>query len=190
MISVSHAVGRLAEIRMATPIAAEDLVTMQREIAGIVDRSPTRIVVCADLSAATIFPSDLADQFAKFFRVGNARLERSAIVVGSATFLMQVERLLREGGSRTDTASARENNGGRAPGSDPLGARRPDKSVGVDPHAPRLRGDKGSDPNLAKRITERRAFRNAAEAASWLGEVLTLEERARLQLFLDAGRHA
>lgn len=181
MINVSHAIGRLAEIRMTPPITGDDLVIMQRDLSGILSRVPGRIVVCADMSGATVFPSDLADRLARFFRTGNSRLERTAIVVGGgATFFLQVERLLREGaGSRPEPSSlpARDAGGARSPHrSDPLlASRAAEKGL-------------GSDPYMTKRTSERRAFRTTAEAAAWLEEVLTLDERARLRLFLDGPR--
>lgn len=173
MIRVSQTVGRLAEIRMTSPITSEDLATMQRDVAAILDRTQGRIVVCADLSGATVLPSDLADRIARFFRASNARLERTAILVGGgATFFLQIERLLREGGSRPDTPPPRDPASGRTPGSDPHARRPPEKT-----------GD-----HLTRRISERRAFRTPAEASTWLADSLTLEERARLSLFLDSPR--
>lgn len=179
MINVSHAIGRLAEIRMTPPITGDDLVIMQRDVSGILGRVPGRIVVCADLSGATVFPSDLADRLARFFRTGNSRLERTAILAGSATFFLQVERLLREGGGSRPEAPSPTREAGSARSthrSDPLLASRAAEK------------GHGSDPYLTKRTSERRAFRTTAEAAAWLEEVLTLEERARLRLFLDGPR--
>ncbi len=180
MINVSHAIGRLAEIRMTPPITGDDLVIMQRDVSAILGRVQGRIVVCADLSGATVFPSDLADRLARFFRTGNSRLERTAILAGSATFFLQVERLLREGGGSRPEApspSARDSGGVRSNHrSDPLLASRAAEK------------GHGSDPYLAKRPSERRAFRTTAEATAWLEEILTPEERARLRHFLDGPR--
>lgn len=170
MISVSHKIGRLAEVRMTSPITSDDVVALQREVSAILNHVPGRIVVCADLSKASVLSEDLGDRVARFFRASNARLERSAIIVGSATFFLQVERLLREGPSSARD-SARDSSAIRA----------------LDPNLVRRASDKGSDPHMARRLSERRAFRTGAEAAAWLDEVLTVEERARLRLFLDGG---
>lgn len=185
MITVTQNVGRLTEIRMTAPVSAEDVAAMQRDMSGILNRAQNRVVVCADLSGAALFTDDLADRMAKFFRTANSRLERTAIVVcGAATLFLQVERLLREGpsaqaGARPDSSrdvpSGRASRTGEIPstkrGSDPLMAKRA-----------------STDPMLTKRGYERRAFRATGEAMSWLDEVLTSEERARLRMFLEGPR--
>lgn len=200
MITVTQNVGRLAEIRMTAPVSAEDLAAMQRDISGILGRAQGRIVVCADLSGAALFTDDLSDRIAKFFRQANSKLERTAIVVcNAATLFLQIERLLREGpaappASRPDSSrngtngSSREATSSRRNGAEPTNGRRTtDPQTGV-----RL----GSDPAMAKRaaavarMSERRAFRVTGEAMTWLDEVLTSEERARLRMFLEGPRVA
>ena len=187
MITVTQNVGRLTEIRMTAPVSAEDLASMQRDMTGILNRAQSRVVICADLSGAALFTDDLADRMAKFFRTASSKLERTAIVVcGAATLFLQVDRLLREGnpasqpGARPD--SSREGAPAR-PGRN--GADLSASKRGSDPQmAKRL----GSDPLLTKRTSERRAFRATPEAMTWLDEVLTSEERARLRMFLDGPR--
>ena len=179
MINVTQAVGRLTEIRMTSPITGDDLVILQRDVSAILSRVQGRIVICADMSGATVFPSDLADRLARFFRTGSSRLERTAIFVGDgATVFLQVERLLREVGSRPEAPSASRDGAAARPAhrSDPLLARRANEK------------GSGSDPYLAKRTSERRAFRAAAETIAWLEEVLTPDERTRLRRFLEGPR--
>lgn len=197
MISVTQNVGRLAEIRMTAPVSADDLTTMQRDLTGILNRAPSRVVVCADLSGAALFTDDHSDRIAKFFRQANTKLERTAIVVcNAATLFLQVERLLREGpsqppGGRPD--SSRNGANGASSGqrgtlnhAEPKTSRR-----ATDPQ---LGKRLGSDPAMAKRaaavarLSERRAFRVTSEAMTWLDEVLTSEERARLRMFLEGPR--
>lgn len=169
MISVSQRVGRLAEIRMAAPVVLDDLTTMLRDMGAIGSKTSARLVVCADLTAASLFPDALADRLARLFRPDNPRLERVALVVGGgATFFLQVERLLREGGAQSSPGSRPE----------PLPSREP----------PVRSGTRGSDPLLAKRAPTRRAFRSASEAMSWLDDVLTIDERARIRSFFDEPR--
>jgi hypothetical protein len=146
MITVSHSVGRLAEVRMTAPVKAEELATMQLDMNVLLGRVPGRIVICADLSGATVLPPELADLVAKFFRAESSRLERIAVVVGSATFFLQMERLFR-----------------------------------LPPPTP----GRGSDPMLARRTSERKPFQTAADAITWLDEVLNADERARLRAFFQ-----
>jgi len=200
MVTVTQNVGRLTEIRMTAPVTAEDLAAMQRDMTGILNRAQSRVVICADLSGAALFTDDLAERMAKFFRTANSKLERTAIVVcGAATLFLQVERLLREGNPTSQPAARPDSsrNGGAsgtpsAPSRDGASARpsrngaelAPSKR-GSDPHmAKRM----GSDPLLAKRTSERKAFRATPEAMTWLDEVLTSEERARLRMFLEGPR--
>jgi hypothetical protein len=159
---------------MSAPITADDLGALQRGMAAILGRVQSRVVVCADLSTATVLPEDLGDRVARFFRAANTRVERAALVVGGgATFFLQIERLLREGSSPLAPPSRPADS---APGSAP--ASRPSRSD------PLLAKRLGSDPLMARR-SERRAFRTAAEAAAWLDEVLNAEESKRLRLFLE-----
>ena len=194
MITVTRNVGRLTEIRVTAPVNVDDLSTMQRDVAGILNRAQGRVVICADLSGASLFSDDHAERMAKFFRTANAKLERTAIVVcGAATLFLQVERLLREGDR--PAAPAAPPSRGEAPSSRDQASSRTvtrtsgelpsPKRVGTDPY---LNQRPKTDPTLGKRTSERKAFRATAEAMTWLDEVLTSEERARLRMFLDGPR--
>lgn len=187
MITVTQNVGRLTEIRMTAPVSAEDLASMQRDMTAILNRAQSRVVICADLSGAALFTDDLADRMAKFFRTANSKLERTAIVVcGAATLFLQVERLLREGNPASQPGARPDSSRDGAPGRNGRnGSDLSSSKRGTDPQmAKRL----GSDPLLAKRTSERKAFRATPEAMTWLDEVLTSEERARLRMFLDGPR--
>jgi len=166
MITVSQKIGRLAEIRMTAPITVEELSSMQRDIGAILNRVSGRLVVCTDLQAATILSTELADRMAKFFRADNARMERNALVVGeSPTFFLQVERVIREGNAPPAASGRTESPSSRDPASN--------------------KSTRGSDPWMSRRASERRVFRSTTEAMTWLDEVLTPEERARLRHVLE-----
>lgn len=189
MITVTQNVGRLTEIRMVAPVSAEDLAAMQRDVTAILNRAQSRIVVCADLSGAALFTDDLADRMAKFFRTANSKLERTAIVVcNAATLFLQVERLLREGGPNHQPGARPDSSRDGSPSRPSRnGAEIATAKRGSDPHmAKRI----GSDPLLSKRTSERKAFRATPEAMTWLDEVLTSDERARLRMFLEGPRTA
>jgi hypothetical protein len=205
MITVTRNVGRLTEIRVTAPVNVDDLSTLQRDVAGILGRAQGRVVICADLSGAGLFSDEQAERMAKFFRTANAKLERTAIVVcGAATLFLQVERLLREGDrpaappsppSRGEAPSARETTTTSGQWSARDSARTTTRTSGELPTATKRVGSDpymnkrlGTDPSLAKRASERKAFRATTDAMTWLDEVLTGEERARLRMFLDGPR--
>lgn len=188
MITVTQNVGRLTEIRMVAPINVDDLSVLSRDMTALLNRAQNRLVVCADLSGAQLFSDENAERMAKFFR-GSSKLERTAIVVcGAATLYLQIERLLREGNGVPQPAPSRAEAG--AP-RDP--ARAITRTSGELPQPKRP----ATDPTLGKRPTtdphlkrafERKAFRAVPEAMTWLDEVLTSEERARLRTFLEGPR--
>jgi hypothetical protein len=179
MIRVTQKVGRLVEIRMSAPFVLDDLTKMLRDMGTI---TAPRFVAIADVSEATLFPDAVVDRLARVFRHDNQRLERAAFVVGNAATLhLQVERLLREGGVQSSPGSR----------SEPMSARDPSsKTSAEDGGTADQDGARGSQTVRVRRLPTRRAFRTAFDAMTWLDEVLTPEERARLRLFLDAPRAA
>lgn len=195
MITVTQNVGRLAEIRVTAPI---NVTTCPRcsgtlaifSAAHRVGSSSVRISRVL-LSSRTTTPSGWRSSSGW----ANAKLERTAIVVcGAATPSFQVERLLREG-DRAPAPAAPPSRGdapiSRDPGRRPARRRGPPvsstaKRIGTDPY---LSKRPGTDPMLSKRAVERKAFRVTAEAMTWLDEVLTSDERARLRMFLGRTAH-
>lgn len=170
MITVAQKVGRLLEIRMTAPISIEELSLMQRDMIALLNRVQGKQVLCSDLSRIQLFSAEQADWIAKFFRIDGARLERTAFVIGdSATFMMQVERLIREGAGPPSSSGGRDSA----------------RDSSRDPLVPRPSRIPDSAANSRRIVTDRRAFRGTAEASAWLDEVLTSEERARLRMFME-----
>ncbi len=101
MITVAHSVGRLVEVRIFTPVTAEEIQSMAQQISlAYAACSPRQVIGCTDLRGANLFPVELADQVAAFMKRGNPRTERNGFIVGeSALFSLQVERVVREAGS-------------------------------------------------------------------------------------------
>jgi hypothetical protein len=96
MIRVSIT-GRLIQVRLKTPIVAEEIEAMVRDVATAGAGVSTRVVGVTDLRAANILPTEFADQFIAFLKSRNASLERAAYLTGeSALFSLQLERILRE----------------------------------------------------------------------------------------------
>ncbi len=131
MFTVENNVGKLFEVRLATPITEEELQVFMRELNRVLGGMPKYVGV-TDLVDAHVFPTYVTQPMIQYMSVSSPRVVRSAMLVNeSATFGMQVERVLRSSNS-----------------------------------------------------TDRRAFRKAEELETWLGEVLTVEERVRLRRFL------
>ncbi len=131
MYTIENRVGKLVELRIAAPIAAEELPLLLAEHQGITEKLG-RFVTAVDLRRATLVPLEVAERFTGLMRGSNPRLERSAFLLNeSALFSLQLERLIREAGD-----------------------------------------------------SNRRTFRAPEELVTWLGQVLSEAEQARLGEFL------
>lgn len=105
MIVVRNNVGRLVEVKIATPITTDEIRAMAGDILAIAT-DKRRIVGVTDLREANVFPSDLAEQILAFLRRDSEHIERSAFLLAghargagfdtSAVFSLQLERILRE----------------------------------------------------------------------------------------------
>jgi hypothetical protein len=101
MVEVANPVGRLVTFRVRSPVddgnADKAAVDLRRAIEGI----SGRVIVCTDLTDARTFAPAVVDRFLQVMKADNPRLERSAILIGkgSATFELQIERLVREANS-------------------------------------------------------------------------------------------
>ena len=101
MVEVANPAGRLVTFRVRSPLddgnadrAAADLRRTIGAVAG-------RVVVCTDLTDARVLAPETSERFVAVMRADNPRLERSALLLGnnSATFVMQLERMVREADS-------------------------------------------------------------------------------------------
>ena len=131
MFTVENNVGRLFEVRLSASITEEEFQVFMRDLSRVLGGMPKYVGV-TDLVDAHVFPTYVTQPMIQYMSVSSPRVVRSAMLVNeSATFGMQIERVLRSSNS-----------------------------------------------------TDRRAFRKAEELETWLGEVLTVEERVRLRRFL------
>lgn len=108
MWTIEQRVGRLIEIRIASPIVYADLdafgVRLSQCIVHLTERVP-RVLACTDLSGAHIFAPEVAEWFIRMMNRDNPILERNAVLIGpSAVFALQVERMLKQGNSPTRRA--------------------------------------------------------------------------------------
>jgi hypothetical protein len=95
---VATPAGRLITFRVSSPVQDANAQLAATELRAAVASIPGRIVVCTDLTDARVFAPGATTTFIQTMRADNAKLERSAILLGSksATFLLQLERMVRE----------------------------------------------------------------------------------------------
>jgi hypothetical protein len=100
MLTIENHVGRLLELRFASPITADELSGFHEAITRAMGRLTGQLVACTDLLGARVFDQSVSSRLVTLIRQENPRVERNAILVGeSAVFSMQTERIIREAGS-------------------------------------------------------------------------------------------
>ena len=124
--------GRLLEGRIWSPVALPEVSAFARRFFELVGPLPGQVVICMDVRRTHVMPPEVAQSFVGVMKSDNPRVLRSGYLISdSATFALQLERMMRDGGNPA-----------------------------------------------------RRAFRETADLAHWLGEQLDARERARLAEFL------
>jgi len=133
MHKAQNVVGRLVEVRVASPLALEEVQQLVGELQGIIKRLARNYVGVVDLLQAEVFPVPVAETLIKLLSGVAPQLDRTAFLIrDSAVFALQVERVIRN-----------SNHPGR------------------------------------------RVFREPEALQEWLGEVLDVQEQARLAQFVD-----
>ena len=102
MWSIEQVVGRLFEIRVASPFVPADLEPFGRRLGMMLARlrPGQRVACCTDVSGAFIFGPEVSEWLIKVMQRDNPVLERSAFSIGpSAMFALQVERMLKQANS-------------------------------------------------------------------------------------------
>ena len=94
------------ESRTTLPLTLEDIDLAETAMRKQMKAVAGPIVICADHSQVPVLPGHLADRLADVFRGHNTAIERSAILVASASAVcsLQVERIVAESGKRADAA--------------------------------------------------------------------------------------
>ncbi|HEV7922269.1 MAG TPA: hypothetical protein VGR02_15900 [Thermoanaerobaculia bacterium] len=129
MFKVANHVGRLVEVRLASPLDLADVQRFVQEMVAVMEKVKGKYVGVVDMLDAHVFPAAVADKLSLMLSGAATRVERTAMLIGnSAVFGMQVERVIRD----------------------------------------------ANNPN-------RRVFRVTREMVSWLSEILTPAERARVE---------
>lgn len=94
---IEHHVGKLVEVRIATPVRPEEMPEVARQTQAIVEKMPDGFVAVMDLRRAHVFPPEVAAGFIHILSDNNPKLGHSAVLIGhSAVFALQVERAIRE----------------------------------------------------------------------------------------------
>ena len=98
MFQIELHVGRLAEVRMVSPVTVEQIEKADKVMAQCVQRANGRVCICADFRRVTVMSTECADKLVAAFRRHNEGIERSAILVSanSAIAVLQIERVVRE----------------------------------------------------------------------------------------------
>ena len=100
MYSIEHAVGRLVEVRLASPLSLEEVHQFALEYTKKASEVHGKYVGVVDITHATLFPAPVAEALIQLLSRAAEQVERTAILVGEgATFGMQVERIIRNAAS-------------------------------------------------------------------------------------------
>jgi hypothetical protein len=100
MYTVEHHTGKLFEVRLATPITEQELQEFVRDLNRVLGGIPGKYVGVTDLIEAHVFPPYVTQTMIQYMAASSPRVVRSGMLVNeSATFGMQVERVLRSSNS-------------------------------------------------------------------------------------------
>ena len=133
MHKAQNVVGRLVEVRFASPLTLDEVRQFIGEFQGIIKKLARKYIGVVDLLQADVFPVPVAETLIQLLSGVAPQVERTAILIrDSAVFALQVERVLRN----------------------------------------------SNNPN-------RRVFREPEALREWLGEVLDVQEQARLKQFVE-----
>jgi hypothetical protein len=96
MHKAQNAVGRLVEVRFASPLSLEEVQQFIGEFQGIIKKLARKYIGVVDLLQADVFPVPVAETLIQLLSGVAPQVERTAILIReSAVFALQVERVLR-----------------------------------------------------------------------------------------------
>ena len=105
MHHVEHHVGRLVEVRLASPLNADEVQRFVTELNAVLKKLPGKYVGLVDLHDAHVFPPAISESLIQLLSAAAARVERAAFLINeSAIFALQVERILRSSNSENRRA--------------------------------------------------------------------------------------
>jgi hypothetical protein len=96
MHKVENHVGRLIEVKLASPLNIDEVRGFIQEHMALMQKMPGKYVGVVDLLEAYVFPAAVTDLLIQLLSGAASHVERSALLIGeSATFALQVERVIR-----------------------------------------------------------------------------------------------
>ncbi len=96
MHTVRNLVGRLVEVRVASPLSLGEVDEFRREHQAAIRDLPDRYVGAVDLRHADVFPIEVAQRLIALLSGTAPLVERTGFLIGeSAIFALQIERILR-----------------------------------------------------------------------------------------------
>src|SRR5687768_14073406 len=98
MHSVENHVGRLIEVRLATPFSDEELEVCIVRIRATVVANPQKIVFAVDVAGVDVLPPETADKFLAMMRADNPKVERAGYLLPPRRAIvgLQLERMIRD----------------------------------------------------------------------------------------------
>jgi hypothetical protein len=96
MHKVQNVVGRLVEVRVATPLNLDETRQMVEELRAVIKRLARNYVGVVDLLQADVFPVPVAETLIQLLSGVAPQVERTGFLIGgSALFALQIERVIR-----------------------------------------------------------------------------------------------
>jgi hypothetical protein len=100
MFTFENNVGRLIEMRMATPVTICEVEAFITTVRQVFAKRPGRFVCCSDFRRMNVLAPDVAESLLEVMKQSNTRIERNAFWVSEgATWSLQAERMVREAGN-------------------------------------------------------------------------------------------
>ena len=100
MHTVSNMVGRLVEVRVASPLTLAEVDKFRQEHQAAIRDLPDRYVGAVDVRRADVFPIEVAQRLIALLSGTAPLVERTGFLIGeSAIFSLQIERILRNSAS-------------------------------------------------------------------------------------------
>ncbi len=99
MYSSENREGRLIELRVVTPMSAEEILDLQKTHLEVTREVKGEYAVAVDMLRAQVFPPQMAERFIALMSQLNPRLIRSAILISESAVLgLQAERAISTAG--------------------------------------------------------------------------------------------
>jgi hypothetical protein len=101
MITLHPKAGRLAGVRIISPVTDEELIAFVPQMVKWVRSIVGQVVFCHDVRGTIVLTETISSRVIDLMRHDNPRLKRAALLLptGSAVLALQFERIIREAGN-------------------------------------------------------------------------------------------